>query len=276
MKRKVVLITGANGFLARSLARQMHGEWHMIGLVRPEAGLPSNCHATYDSIDNLISDCGAVDVVMHLAARIPSRQNTEPADLVATNVDLVATLVKAYPAARHVLASSVSVYGIPKSLPITITTSPNQPNSYGLSKLAAEQRVHKASSYSIIRFSSLIGVGMKSGTFIPTIISAARLGKIELIGNGERLQNYLDIDDAASICIQAAASKQSFVALGVSHHSYSNNYVAALVAELTGASISRCGEDPSPSYVYETKGAVELGRPFISLKESLIKILGDI
>lgn len=269
MRRNVMLITGANGFLASKVVRQSYRDWQIVALVRPETSIPSNFHVTYQSINKLISDVAHVDVIMHFAACIPSSLDAAPAELISVNVNLVAKLIQAYPNARHVLASSVSVFGIPVSLPLSIDSPPHQPNAYGLSKLTAENLVCQTQHHAIIRFSSLIGVGMKFGSFIPTVVSAARMGKIHLIGSGERLQNYLDIDDAASMCLQAANSEKSFIALGIGERSYSNNDVAQFLKELTGASIVRTGEDHSPSYVYDFSESMNFGTQRISLKESL-------
>ena len=273
MSRNTLLITGANGFLARAVARQAGDDWRLAALVRPGTSASSHFATTYDSIDKIISELDRIDVVMHLAACIPSPLSVAPPELISVNVDLVAKLVQSYPDARHVLASSVSVFGIPVSLPLTIDSPSHEPNAYGLSKLAAENLVRQMPKHAIIRFSSLIGVGMKAGSFIPTAVSAARTGKIHLLGNGERLQNYLDIDVAALMCLRAATSTKSFVALGVGERSYSNNEVATILAELTGASIVREGDDQSPSYVYEFRDAVDIGQPLVSLKKSLGKMV---
>lgn len=279
MRNNELLITGANGFLARAVVRQiysncqMYSNWHLAALVRPGTSTPSHFHTTHESIESLVSDLKRIDVIMHLAACIPSPQYAAPPELMPVNVDLVAKLVQAYPDARHVLASSVSIYGIPVALPLTINSPPCQPNAYGISKIAAESLVCQMSQHAIIRFSSLIGVGMKVGSFIPTVVSAARAGKIHLLGNGERLQNYLDIDDAALMCLRAVNSKKSFVALGIGERSYSNNEVASILTELTGASIVREGKDHSPSYVYEFRNSMDLGKQHINLKESLGKMV---
>lgn len=275
MRCNVVLITGANGFLARAVVRQMHNDsqiysnWQLAALVRPGTSTPSYFHTTCESVDSLISDLHRVDVVMHLAACIPSPRDAAPADLMPVNVDLVAKLVQAYPDARHVLASSISIYGVPVVLPLTVDSRPCQPTAYGLSKLAAESLVRQMPQHAVIRFSSLIGVGMKVGSFIPTVVSASRAGKIHLLGNGERLQNYLDINDAALMCLRAATSKKSFVALGIGERSYSNNEVAVMLAEMTGASIVREGDDHSHSFVYEFRDSMDLGKRRKNLNESL-------
>lgn len=212
-------------------------------------------------------------MVMHLAACIPTPANAAPEELVPVNVDLVAKLVNAYPDARHVLASTVSVYGVPVSLPLTLESQPNSPNAYGLSKLDAEKIIRKLQNHAVIRFSSLVGAGMKAGSFIPAVVSAARTGKIRLLGNGERLQNYLDIGDAALMCIRAANINKSFIALGIGERSYSNNEVAGILSKLTGASIIHEGDDPSPSFVYDSRDAMDIGRRYISLEETLWKMV---
>jgi UDP-glucose 4-epimerase len=270
---KVVLITGANGFLARAVVRQSVIDWQLAALVRPGTSTTSHFHTTYESVDRLISELARVDVVMHLAACIPSPIDAAHPELMPVNVDLVEKLTQAYPDARHVLASSVSIYGVPVSLPLTINSPPHKPNAYGLSKLEAESIVRQIPKHAIIRFSSLIGIGMKGGSFIPTIISAARAGKIHLLGNGERLQNYIDIEDAAFMCIRAATSNKSFVALGIGERSYSNNEVAGILAALSGAAIVREGDDHSPSYVYEVRDSMDIGKRRISLKETLTKMV---
>lgn len=273
MRNKILLITGANGFLARAVVRQIDSDWQLAALIRPGTNASPHFHTTHDSVDRLVCDLDRVDVVMHLAACIPFPQDAAPPELQSTNVDLVAKLIHAYPDACHVLASSVSVFGIPVALPLTIDSPPRQPNAYGLSKLAAEALVLRMDKHAVIRFSSLIGVGMKGRSFIPTVVSAAREGEIRLLGDGERLQNYLDVDDAALMCLQAAASEKSFIALGIGERSYSNNDVASILAQLTEASVVRSGSDASPSYVYEFNDSMNLGKRRISLKESLSKML---
>ena len=269
----MLLITGANGYLARALTRQFYNDWQLAALIRPGTPTPAHFHSTHESVDQLISDLARIDVIMHLAACVPSPPDSAPLELAAVNVGLVEKLIRAYPNTRHVLASSVSVFGKPISLPLTIDSPPNQPNSYGLSKLAAEGLVCQMPNHAVIRFSSLIGVGMKAGNFIPTVVSAARAGVIHLRGNGKRLQNYLDIDDAALMCLQAAISKKSFITLGVGEQSYSNNEVADFLTKLTGASIVREGEDHSPSFVYDGRDAMDIGRQRMSLKETLGKMV---
>lgn len=266
-----LLITGANGFLARAVARQIPGELESIALVRSgTVGGPAPYRRHYASADSLVAAEPQIDTILHLAARIPRSDDPAPRDMIAANVDLVSQLVQAYPNARHVLASSVSVFGIPDSLPLTIDSPSRLPSAYGLSKLAAECLVRQMPQHAVIRFSSLIGVGMRAGTFIPTAVAAARTGHITLIGDGERMQNYLEIDDAASMCLRAATDRRSFVTLGIGDRSHSDAAVVAMLAQLTGAQIIRKdAAHRSPSFVYDRRGSIDLGPVGSTLEQTL-------
>jgi UDP-glucose 4-epimerase len=268
-----VLITGANGFLARAVGRRLPATWRATALVRPgtRTTLPA-FDGVHDALAGLAT-AGPIDTVLHLAARIPDRTDPEPADLRAVNVGLVEQLVAMYPAARHVLASSVSVFGVPGSLPLTVASPPRNASPYGLSKLDAERVVRAAPRHAMLRFSSLIGVGMKTGSFVPAAVAGARRGAIHLLGDGQRLQNYLDIDEAAAMCVQAATSTRSFLALAVSGRSHSNLDVAQILSELTGAAIVFEGADASPSFVYDTEGATDVGTASKPLRQTLAEMV---
>jgi UDP-glucose 4-epimerase len=246
--------------------------WRPVGLVRAGAtATPPGYARVHASVDEL--DGAAPDVVLHLAARIPDRADPEPADLHAVNVGLVDDLLRRFPAARHVLASSVSVYGRPEALPLTVASPARADAAYGASKLEAEHRVGAAERNAILRFSSLIGPGMKQGSFVPTAVAGARNGVIRLHGDGRRLQDYLDIDDAAAMCVQAADADDNFLALGVSGRAHSNLEVARLLADLTGAAIEHVGTDPSPSFAYDLAGSRPLGVAPRPLRDTLARML---
>lgn len=258
LHRPSVLVTGADGFLARAVCPLLAGRAKVIALVRAAADTPRPGVTQVCTALNQLT--AAPDAILHLAARIPRLRSYTREELDASNVGLLNALLERFPTARHVLASSVSVYGHPTGLPLCAET-PVMPNTdYGRSKLAAEERVAAAGDHAIIRFASLIGVGMPSGSFIPAAVTAARSGRIPVVGDGSRLQNYLDIEDAARQCQVALDRPGNFVALGVSSRSASNLEVARLLAERTGAQIVHCSGDQGPSFVYATDARSDLGR----------------
>lgn len=266
-----ILITGAHGFLARMIASQAPPEWRLIGLVRPGSGAEaaSGFEHLYRSPDAVAGSGAQVDAVLHLAACIPRDMRQVDPQLVAVNVELPAQLIRHLPAARHVLASSVSVYPPPPSLPVSIA-SPTLPTTpYGWSKLAAEYLVRTTASHAVLRLSSIIGRDMRDGPFIPSAIAAAMTGTITVYGDGSRTQDYIDVRDAARMCIAAVQRTDSFVTLAVSGQAHSNAQVANALSRLTGATIRFAGEDLSTSYAYTLAGAVDLGACLHSLDETL-------
>ena len=254
-----LLITGANGFLGRALLPLLPIDWNIVALARTAVGVDA-FPVTFHALERLLASEPAFDGVMHLAAQIQVPR-TGPAGFLSSNVDLCSALVQAYPDARHVLASSVSVYGRPGPSPITIDTPcrPDQP--YGLSKLAAECVIGLAPRHAIERFSSLLGRGMHPDTFVPRIIADALThGRITLLGTGVRMQNYLDVRDAAAMCLAALKSTTNFSALGIGSRSWSNHEIARMVASRLGAKIVMSGSDASPSYIYALTDSIELGQ----------------
>lgn len=262
-----ILVTGANGFLGRALKPLLPSEWSAIGLAR--AGGGDSFEITYRDLGALLAAAPRLDGVIHLAAQI-----RDPADgcsaYLRSNVDLPSTLVRAFPQARHVMASSVSVFGPPDATPITIASQCRPEHPYGTSKLAGEWVVRTAPNHAAIRFSSLLGPGMHSDTFVPRILSEARNSRrITLHGSGERLQNYLDVRDAARMCLRAMGMKSNFVTLGIGKRSWSNRAIADLLTEHVPAEVVLAGSDDSPSYVYATTGCVDLGENMHPLIETI-------
>ena len=263
-----LLITGANGFLARALQPLLPRAWSVAGLARSAQGTDVY-PLTYRDPAQLLRRENHFDGVMHFAAQIRDA-GTGPACYLPANLDLCSTLVQALPRARHVLASSVSVFGPPDGLPVSMATPCRPTHPYGLSKLAGECVVRTAASHAILRFSSLLGRGMHPDTFVPRIIADARTtGQITLLGTGERLQNYLDVRDAAALCLQVLGMADNVATLGIGPRSWSNREIAGHIAKRLDARIVLSGSDASPSYVYTRTDGIELGENARPMDETL-------
>ena len=266
--RMRLLITGANGFLARALQPQLPPAWSIVGLARWARGADVY-PLTYRDAAQLLRSEAPFDGVMHFAAQIRD-PGTGPACYLPANVDLCSTLVQALPHARHVLASSVSVFGPSDGSPVTMATPCRPTHPYGLSKLAGECVVGTAPSHAILRFSSLLGRGMHPDTFVPRIIADARRdGQITLMGSGERLQNYLDVRDAAALCLRVLDMAGNVATLGIGPRSWSNREIAGHVAKRLGSRIVLAGSDDSPSSIYLRTDGIELGENARPMDETM-------
>ncbi|WP_343726936.1 SDR family oxidoreductase [Burkholderia seminalis] len=156
MSRRV-LITGANGFVGKVLARALRAEGiATVGLVRT-AGTASDVDvervldaSDFDGIDERWMQDMRCDSVVHLAARVHVMRDTAADPLAsyrATNVEgtlRVARAARQGGATRFVYVSSVkaiaeSSTGRPP-LDELCPAAPSDP--YGLSKLEAEQALH--------------------------------------------------------------------------------------------------------------------------------------
>ena len=200
------------------------------------------------------------DVIFHLAAFIPYGALDQTDErLTAVNVQLTKDLLRLYPDARFVLASSVSVFGKNPDRPLKINSASIDPEAYGHSKLLAENAVETHHSFAIVRFSSIIGPGMASVSFIPKIIeNARRNGQITLLGDGARKQNYIDVRDASRLLWQCSKSNQNIKLLGIGTKSFSNTEVAECVSNTVHAEIQYTGEDTSPHFIYDGENMYDL------------------
>lgn len=282
MEKKTLtyLIVGSNSFLAVELASLLskENELNLIGLIHvsDENVNYNNYKIVYKDIDLLLQEQIRIDVVFIMGAYIPyGKFNVPDSRFVSSNIELVASLSKAFQKARLVYCSSVAVYG-EISVGIINENSPfNQPNLYGLSKLAGEAIVLNHPSYAIIRFSSLWGKGMAPNTFLPKIVAQAKSSSITVWGDGKRLQNYIHINDAANMCVLAAKSNENCILLGVGVKSYSNIEIALILRSHTGAKIELINEDHTPSFIYDARKTFENINftPKISIEQGIKELL---
>lgn len=281
MKGASVLVTGAHGFLGKHILNLLLEEGcNIVGLCKQielNTEIPSQIKL-YHNTQDLFRNEKKFELIFHLAAYVPYGNFEKPDDqFYTTNIKLTSELVSNYPSSRFIFSSSVSVYGIPLSLPLAVHSPFNRPDLYGLSKIAGEAIITTGcSSYAIIRFSSIVGKGMKSTSFVPKIIERAKQnGIISLLGDGSRQQNYIDVLDAALLCMLVAKQKENMVLLGIGKRSYNNREIAEFIANVTGSTIEYKGSDESPSFIYNhTKTSTGfLFTPTLSLHETLDQML---
>lgn len=253
---KKYLILGTNSFLANHIARQLcfNRSVFITGVYK------NNRHKmdpdlysrviSYSSLNQLKDE---YDQVFILAGYVPYGKMDVPGkNLIEGNVIPVLDVHKLFPSSKIVLASSVSVYGENNGV-IKEDSYMDKPSLYALSKLAAETIALNHPRYSVIRFSSIYGLGMNVSTFIPKIIdSAINKRQIVLFGDGKRKQDYIHVSDAARLMVNAGEHDINNVFLGVSGTPVSNEDVAKMVQSIfPGIKIEFEGEDKTPSKYYD-------------------------
>lgn len=244
--------------MAKALCKLFENDFSIYGLVnRNTENIPD--YVTIVSSEQLASLNDDFEYVFHIAAYIPDKSNQDSKLLFETNVKLTETLLAKFEKARFIFASSVSIYGDGNRLINENSPSINV-NEYGQSKLSAEQLVKKHTSFAILRISSMYGIGMKKNTFLPLIIeNAINKGKIILLGNGARKQDYIHVSDVARMMFAAANCKDNFTGLAVSGKSCSNVEIAEMIKQhVTNTDISFNDEDFGQSYEYDNAQTIKI------------------
>ena len=214
MNMRLVLVTGATGFIGVEVARQLaaagiaarlmihrsHRAVHVRGLSNDLVG------AELRDVASLARAVGGVDTVIHLAGRA----TFEGYSVVSpTLVDGTASLARAAVNAgveQFVFASSTMVYD-GSGAPVDERTAPAPWSGYGRAKLEAEAALASAAASSemrvaVIRLPHVYGAR-------DAMFAMARRGVLVAPGRGDNLFSHLHVKDAARALIAAAEQRWS-------------------------------------------------------------------
>jgi UDP-glucose 4-epimerase len=228
-----VLVTGGAGFVGSSLvARLLDLGADVTVLDDFFTGLRENLPASHERLTvthGSVTDEGLVerlvapaDYVFHLAARniIVSLRN--PREDFATNIGGTLNVLLA---ARHsrvrrvVYASSASVYGNPRSLPISEDDGTSMLSPYAVSKYAGENYCTAffegyGVPMSVVRYSNVYGPMQRpenpySGV-VAKFFEAAMEGRPPMVhGDGEQTRDYTYVADAVEATLLAAVTPRA-------------------------------------------------------------------
>ncbi len=221
-----IAVIGANGFLGKALIEKLlELEYNVLAVYNSENDIiPSR--ATKLSIQDFQSRTFEIETIFFLAGSYRSTR----LELITLHCDILKAIVIKYDDTKHVFISSTNVYGI-NNLSVSLDSPYVNPSSYGMAKLVGEYIVSSAKKYSIIRFTYLYGPHLNNNSFLPNLINQAVTKKeIILYGEGNRAQDYLHVSDAVCLCLLASEKCSNEVYLGATGVSFTNNFVANIVA----------------------------------------------
>ena len=253
-----ILITGIAGFLGKNLIKTLN-QHQLYGLDIQEGiidGVPVFSANDLEKIDEKI------DVLIICHAAVASGTTILSNDILYdVNVSLTEKIVAKFKDAFVIYISTASIYDANLSL-IQENSNSNPQSNYAISKLWSERIVLANAKSTCIRLSSLFGNGMKENTIIPNYVNQAlSKGKIEVWGKGERLQNYIHVNEACAyvkLAIDSFQKVQGKVLLAVSKKEYSNAALAQIIAKETNAKIFFYNNDNSKSLCYNNDVTSEL------------------
>ena len=203
-----ILITGADGFIGKNLAKKLNSKNHKIYKIGKKSG--DICKsATFKKFKN-------IDHVFHLAGKsyVPSSWKT-PDKFLKTNI--VGTIHACNFCRKN--SSSLTfissyVYGNTKCLRISEKRKVFASNPYALSKIISEQICAFYSLYfnikiTVVRPFNIFGPNQKTKYIIPKIISQLKKSKI-VLGSISPKRDFLFISDFVDLLEKTIFQKKRF------------------------------------------------------------------
>ena len=291
---KTVLVTGAYGFLGRSVAINYskkgfnvvgaghaawkNDEWRMFGMSEWREG---------DIAIDMLASCGVrPDVIVHCAGSGSVGFSLEFPyhDFQRTVMSTLAVLefVRLLsPATRIVYPSSAAVYGISKILPISEDNPLLPVSPYGMHKKFSEELCQSYAerfdvSVSIVRFFSIYGDGLKK-QLLWDACKKIQQGINYFSGNGMEMRDWLHIDDAVNLIGIAAKNASNRCSIvnggsgeGVTVQEILKEVFLASNAEIEPAFSNEVRIGDPAHYIADINSAIELGwRPKIKWREGI-------
>jgi UDP-glucose 4-epimerase len=227
------VVTGCAGFIGSHLTERLLADgWHVTGIDRfsdyyprplKERNLVAALSAgAFELIETDLADAGldasleGTDVVFHLAAQAGVRASWgEVFDVYARDNVLASQRVleacMRLQVPRVVCASSSSVYGNTRQLPMTEDALPRPYSPYGVTKLAAE---HLCALYAdnfglptvALRYFTVFGPRQRPDMGLHRFLLACEEGRtVQIYGDGSQTRDFTYIDDVIDATVAAAS-----------------------------------------------------------------------
>jgi UDP-glucose 4-epimerase len=258
-----VVVTGGAGFVGSNIVRRLLKEGAKVVVLDDfytgnESNLPigdANLEVVKGSVTDfeLTRDVvrGAISVI-HEAARniiVSTRNPREDYEVNIGGTLNVLLAVRECKVPRMVYASSASVYGNPRYLPINEDDSTNMLSPYAVSKFAGENYCKAfyesyGLSTSMVRYSNVYGVAQRPDNpycgVIAKFFEMSMSGRAPRIhGDGEQTRDFTFIDDVVDATLLAGFSPKAegqVYNVGTGRET-SVNQLARLIIQITGAQL---------------------------------------
>ena len=232
---KVIVITGASGYIGSALTREL--EKYSVKIIRISRKELSPKQGVEDWVLDLNKNDSwkrivtQADIIFHLAGNtsIYSAEQDPEESLTSTLFPinrLISVSKELCRVPRVVFASTATVFGLTDIHPVSEEEMPRPVSIYDLHKLCVEQHLTMASRQGFInakslRLANVYGPslsesGSKDRNILSKITKACMQGKtINVYGGGEYLRDYIYIDDVVEAFLCACISDSSDTVINV-------------------------------------------------------------
>jgi len=264
---ETILITGGTGFIGSHLVRELVKQGYNVKVL--DNLFRSNTEAIKDLIESGkvefiegdVRDETVVDkavegcsYVFHEAAVCINYSQKYPKESLEINLigsDNVFRAALKHKVKRVVFASSASVYGDPKVLPMKEDVELNPITPYCRAKLGCEQLLkfysRQGLEYNALRYFNVYGVGQSADAYYTSVIIAfiKRILKGEapvIQGNGEQSMDFVNVKDIvqANLLVMKSEVKNEVFNVGSSE--------STTIKQLAEILIKSLGKDLTPQF----------------------------
>ena len=251
-----ILVLGGAGFLGSHIVKKLIADNHNVSIYTRTSNAETSIKTTYGNLsdsEKLLEALDDIEIVIHsISSTVPATSAADP--IKDINENLIGTLVLLEAMKKKginkiiYLSSGGTVYGNPKSYPITEDHPLHPISNYGAVKVAIENFLFIESlkwglKPIIFRPSNPYGQGQKnigSQGLISTAINAAFTKKeINVYDNGKSVRDYIHAQDFASLVSKAVINYQPGTYNAGSGVGHSVETVLRIIEEKAGIEIAR-------------------------------------
>ena len=279
------VVTGGAGFVGSNIVKLLVREGHEVTVIdNLHSGKKENLESVFDNIKfeqcdirdfDLLEDITRdVDGVFHQAALTVVQDSFDnPQEYHDVNVIGTENMFKLGNKNnfRVVYASSSSVYGHKKNMPIKEDAKREPINPYGQTKLDDEYLFEKYSKMETqiigLRYFNIFGIGqtLQYAGVITKFLDRIKQGKPPIIfGKGQQIRDFIHVEDVAIANILAMKNKQSNFLLNIGTGG------SITILQLANMMIKISGLNVEPFFDKPLEGDIEKSQADITLAKKIL------
>jgi len=279
------VVTGGAGFIGSNIAKFLVKSGHTVSVIdnlyrgkeqnlqeiREEIDFHQIDLLDFDQIRNLVKDS---DGVFHQAAltSVPESflQKEKYFDVNVNGTENIFKLAKEYDF-KVVYASSSSIYGNTKTIPITEDSERKPINPYGVTKLEDELLTEKYWNLGVkiigLRYFNVFGPGQTpdyAGVITKFIENLSQSKSPIVFGDGSQIRDFISVDDVAEANLVSMESQadHNFINIGTG--------IPTTIKELAYLMIRLSNKSLEPVYEKLPEGDVKTSLADTSLSDTLL------